>query len=353
MEALKSPLGITRYLAPRSTTPKRYAPLTHSDLHRGQYQLCNQRIQFKDAFGEYVLTDPALLPPGGQSGILKSPRPVRFVFAGDFGERGDHLSSVTNSLKKELDRLLSHQIQPIVVGLGDFIYPHGPTSRPSKESDYLFEIFKALTPITQIAPVYGILGNHEYGSSQGPGDPGLFISMANEAGIKMPGRYYHLAVESAQHPVVDCFFLDTTPLIKDERQLHWLDQGLKNSLKKEQESGQKRQRFIIGHHPPKCAGLHKDYLGFMETLLSPALAMADAYIAGHEHELQALGTAGQPPIFVSGTGSDARSLSEGHHPDILFRSNAGGFLTAELAREGSPVFAFKNTKGAYLYQNRV
>jgi hypothetical protein len=73
-----------------------------------------------------------------------------------------------------------------------------------------------------------------------------------------------------------------------------------------------RACFLVGHHPPATAGGHaKDFskparVERMRRLVAAAGPGLRAYLAGHDHDLQHLRTAGGLDVLVSGNGCCAR-----------------------------------------------
>jgi acid phosphatase len=147
-------------------------------------------------------------------------------------------------------------------------------------------------PALQV-PWYALLGNHDY-----RGNPQAQIDYAARSKRwRMPARYYQVADAALVRADTDLFAIDTSPFVeryraKDgtigsntrsqdtARQLAWLDQTLSQSRAK--------WKLVTGHHPIRSGGSgHGDQPEIIAQVL-PILNRhgVQAYIAGHDHDLQ-------------------------------------------------------------------
>ena len=103
-------------------------------------------------------------------------------------------------------------------------------------------------------------------------------------------------------------------VIQDRKQIRWLESSLKNSTAK--------WKIVYGHHTLWSAGGGKfTEARALRQLIGPIICKyADAYFAGHEHELEIntdsclkeTGTSKHPlPLIISGAGAKQRPV---HHP---------------------------------------
>jgi hypothetical protein len=102
--------------------------------------------------------------------------------------------------------------------------------------------------------------------------------------------------------------------------------------------------FLVGHHPPVTAGIHRtdatpDYLARTRRLLDAGRGRVRAWLAGHDHDLQHLRTPDGLDVFVSGNGARGRPFERFESPsvkgaEIEFASVRWGYGLLEVARDG-------------------
>jgi len=214
------------------------------------------------------------------------------------------------------------------IQLGDNIYPDGADANDGKDdqkrmNDLILAPLKPLFTENPELMVYSALGNHDWKSSR----KGVALQtqwMENQKNFTLPEQGYYKYTVGNKGNDVEFFVLDTnmllsgqtfyevplnkdgsegelTPALKsgsaeleqpeehelpitneDEQQLAWLSQGLANSTAK--------WKVVYGHHILWSIGGTKYSEGHvLRQLLLPSLCQyADAYIAGHEHDLELL-----------------------------------------------------------------
>jgi len=212
------------------------------------------------------------------------------------------------------------------IQLGDNIYPDGAGADDGKEEQKRMNdlILAPLTPLFAENPelmVYSALGNHDWKSSR----QGVALQtqwMAKQKNFTLDEQGYYKYTVGSKGNDVEFFVLDTNMLLsgqtfyevalnsdgsegeltkalnnasaeeekaeqhelpindEDEQQLAWLAQGLENSTAK--------WKIVYGHHILWSIGGTKYSEGHvLRRLLLPTLCQyADAYIAGHEHDLE-------------------------------------------------------------------
>ena len=231
---------------------------------------------------------------------------LNFLILGDWGRKGtpDQLA-VADGMARVAEQLKSR----FVVTTGDNFYD-GVTSLHDAHWQESYETVYQ-SPSLQI-PWYVVLGNHDYqGSVQAQLDY-VYLS----ARWCLPARYY--AVEKAINATASALlvFLDTSPFLSSyqangpeyieavrgqnpERQLNWLQRTLAAS--------KASSKLVFGHHPIYSASpYHGDTLELQSRLLPILQAHhVQAYICGHEHDLQHLAADGVD-YFVSGAGAECR-----------------------------------------------
>ncbi|WP_125559593.1 metallophosphoesterase [Pseudoalteromonas rubra] len=214
------------------------------------------------------------------------------------------------------------------IQLGDNIYPDGAGANDGKDDQQRMNdlILKPLQPLFAQQPelvVYSALGNHDWKTSR----KGVKLQtewMASQPNFTMSERGYYSYTIGEPGNDVELFVLDTNMLLsgqhyyeiplrpdgseqglasalaagqaevedierheepvngEDHRQLAWLADGLKNSKAK--------WKLVYGHHILwSIGGTKYDEGHVLRRLILPELCQyADAYIAGHEHDLELL-----------------------------------------------------------------
>ncbi|WP_426358088.1 metallophosphoesterase [Pseudocolwellia sp. HL-MZ19] len=241
------------------------------------------------------------------------------------------------------------------IQLGDNIYPDGADANDGKDDQKRMDdlILKPLQPLidnNNDIMIYSALGNHDWKSSR----KGVALQtewMKNQPNFYLGEKGYYQYKVGEQGNDVEFFVLDTNMLLSakpiyeiplnsdgsetelDEamlkkmgeleyadphenpvkgenlEQLAWLKKGLETSTAK--------WKVVYGHHILWSIGGTKYSEGHVlrELLLPTLCKSADAYIAGHEHDLELLtddcslyGEADRPalPLIISGAASKMR-----------------------------------------------
>jgi len=172
-----------------------------------------------------------------------------------------------------------------IVLTGDTFYPCGVSSISDPR-------WSVATPLTAIgAPVYEILGNHDYcGSSKHEAQRDTPLANWN-----FPATQYTL-----RSPLADFVMIDTTPLA------YGYNTAAMDAVRNGFASSRAHWRIVVGHHSIVSSGWHgrfpKDQHARMLTLIRPMQdAKVDLYLCGHDHHLELLDT--NPRMLVSGAGS--------------------------------------------------
>jgi len=260
---------------------------------------------------------------------------LNFGIIGDWGRHGrpDQMA-----VAQQMALACARANAAFVISVGDNFYEDGVASVDDPHWEKSFaRVYTA--PSLQV-PWYVQLGNHDYkGNVQAQLD-----YAKTSTRWKMPARYWCqvMAVDAATN--VEFFFIDTSPMISayaehpenpqmekelsalrnehyEQQQMAWLDRALGSSTAP--------WKLVVGHHPIYSAGLgHGSEQDLINTLL-PLLRKhgVQAYIAGHDHDLQHLQT-GPMHLIISGGGSE-------HRPVWLiaeskFSESASGFAVASL-----------------------
>jgi|GEM_PF-1451914 len=316
-------------------------PFPKARLHNTVFQMINGRSQLMDFHGSFVLTEIDKLPAGGKvcNFPLQTPT-ATFVLFGDMGAPSEQRSQVIQAMNKSLHDSKCNKSTPFVIGLGDWMYPRGPTDHSKSQINLAHKtIFHACQPLIKSAPLYGILGNHEYGDEIAPANPEAFLQAASQAGIVIPSRYYQLEFDHKEFGI-DCFALDTSTIATDVDQVQWLTQQLAYSVARETREAMPRWRIIAAHHPLESYGLHEGETLFLKSLLSTALPQIHLYICGHEHDMEFLDFSDKlnqkpseklPPMLLTGTTSYSRSVQQGSFSQ--YATSVAGFGHLNISKD--------------------
>jgi acid phosphatase len=307
-------------------------PLTRRDFVRTLFAASQTALVGK------LLTEP-LAAEEMSTGALN------FGIIGDWGRHGRPDQA---AVAQEMGLACARANAAFVISVGDNFYEDGVASLQDPHWQQSFE--RVYTAPSLQAPWYVALGNHDYrGSVEAQLEYGKISGR-----WKMPARYWRqvMAVDAATN--VEFFFIDTTPMMHEYKhdshmaaawtqvvptQMAWLDHALGSSTAP--------WKLVIGHHPIYSAGLgHGSEQDLIATLL-PMLQKhgVQAYIAGHDHDLQHLQT-GPLHLIISGGGSEHRpvwSISESK-----FSKSASGFAVASL-RAGEMQVRFTDDRGRLLH----
>lgn len=246
------------------------------------------------------------------------------------------------------------------IQLGDNIYPDGADANDGKDDQKRMNdlILTPLQPLFKQVPhmvVYSALGNHDWKTSR----KGVALQtawMAKQPNFHMDKQGYYSYKQGEHGNDVEFFVLDTNMLLsgqhyyeiplakdgseqglatalasgvakieeienhevplngEDHKQLAWLANGLKQSTAK--------WKIVYGHHVLwSIGGTKYDEAHVLRRLILPELCQyADAYIAGHEHDLELLSddcsrvsNSNKPPLplIISGAASKMRGIHRG------------------------------------------
>ncbi|WP_440056085.1 metallophosphoesterase [Pseudoalteromonas sp. T1lg65] len=246
------------------------------------------------------------------------------------------------------------------IQLGDNIYPDGAAANDGKDDQQRMNdlILSPLKPLFKQNPeliVYSALGNHDWKTSR----RGVKLQtewMQTQPNFYMDSQGYYNYTLGEKGNDVEFFVLDTNMLLsgqhyyeiplksdgseqglasalasgqaevediekheqpvngEDHRQLAWLADGLKNSTAK--------WKIVYGHHVLwSIGGTKYDEAHVLRRLILPELCeYADAYIAGHEHDLELLtddcsrvlpgNNKPKLPLIISGAASKMRGIHQ-------------------------------------------
>ena len=255
---------------------------------------------------------------------------LRFVVFGDWGRNGEDKQRET-AREMGID---ANKFKPaFIVSTGDNIYPSGV--RSTRDYNWLASFEEIYTAHSLQTDWYVVLGNHDYkGSTQAEIDYSAIDRRWN-----MPATYYaktfFIGGDSSQGILM--VFIDTTPLISEyyvgtehhviaadtATQRIWLEKTLREA------PPSIKWKFVFGHHPLWTGGnrMKAPEVTELKSLLRPIFEKyhVNAYICGHDHNLQYIKPEGFTHYFVSGAGSETTPVVL--HPDGgKFAKSINGFM---------------------------
>lgn len=257
-----------------------------------------------------------------------------FIVLGDFGRVGDYY-------QKDVARELGHASVAIeaefIVSVGDNFYPNGVQS--TQDYHWISSYESIYTDPSLYTDWYVALGNHDYrGNVQAQIDYSNISRRWN-----MPARYYSKTFELEDGEKLLLVVMDTNPYIDDYHkdpekyagitqqdtlaQTKWLERTLNTN------DTSITWKIVVGHHPLYSGGKRKNDENTL--LFEKKFAKlfdqykVDAYICGHEHDLQIIKPKGKYTTqFLSGAASEVR-LS-GEREGTIFAATEPGFMTFSI-----------------------
>ena len=281
-----------------------------------------------------------------------------FMVIGDWGRCGEYYQ------KEVANQLAAASISTnaeFVVSTGDNFYPKGvisvddPLWKKSYEDVYHhFSLQKDW---------YIVLGNHDYKVT-----PQAQIDYTQKSRRwKLPSHYYSLKfpIDGDTMQQIQILFMDTTPLIDKyysepeyspfiitqdtAAQMNWLRTTLADK------DPSIKWRIVIGHHPLYTSGKR---INSIETLQFRKRMNSlfekykvDAYICGHEHQLEYIKPDGCTHHFISGAGSEARDV-KGNLAESKFKIADHGFISFSITNEMMKAY-FINWEGKILSEQTI
>ncbi|KMT66104.1 acid phosphatase [Catenovulum maritimum] len=241
---------------------------------------------------------------------------INFVVIGDWGRNGHYQQQ---AVANQMDNLMYWLDGDFIISTGDNFYPNGISSVNDPYLQTSFE--QVYSGPNLFEPWYLTLGNHDYRGSVLAQIAYTKISQR----WNLPERYYSKTFKlenqgdiASNNNQILIVFLDTSPFEADyqtndkyisvrsqnaEEQLNWMEQQLSSSHAK--------WKLVVGHHPMYSSGKRFGKTESIRQTLEDRLEahQVDAYIAGHEHDLQHNKVKGkQLHHFISGAGATTRPV---------------------------------------------
>ncbi|MEQ1503053.1 MAG: metallophosphoesterase, partial [Myxococcota bacterium] len=215
-----------------------------------------------------------------------------------------------------------------VLLLGDNLYPRGMEADDDPRMDaWIGETYRGLG-----APVYLVVGNHDYGHGRDKARAAREIAWAD----RTPGFEFPANAWVADAGPARIIGLDTNAMFQfgARFQGQWLHDRLAES--------DARWKIVVGHHPYRSEGPHGNAGTYDDTRLVPFVSggelrevfdrelcgAVDLYAAGHDHSRQLLEWCGTS-LIVSGAGASATPIV-GHGNRVSFAEGSPGGVWVEV-----------------------
>jgi tartrate-resistant acid phosphatase type 5 len=288
--------------------------------------------------------------------LQKTQKPLRFIAFGDWGRNGE-------DNQKEVARemgVVAKKFKPeFIVSTGDNIYPNGV--RSTRDYNWIASFENIYTDQSLQTDWYVVLGNHDY-----RGDPQAEIDYSSvDRRWNMPARYYSKIFfigEDSTNGVL-LVFLDTTPFLSESyigdkhhvqgqdtaMQRIWLEKTLAEA------PANIKWKFVFGHHPVYTGGgrMKAKETVEMKNLFKPIFEKyhVNAYICGHDHNLQYIKPPGFTHYFVTGAGAELAKTVV--HPEGgIYARAINGFMNFSVYGEEMQVHLISLT-GEKLFSAKI
>ena len=277
---------------------------------------------------------------------------LRFMVFGDWGRNGeDNQKQVARAMG-----VVAKKFNPeFIVSTGDNFYPNGV--RSTRDHNWIASFENIYTSQSLQTDWYIVLGNHDY-----RGEPQAEIDYSGiDRRWNMPARYYSKIVfindDTTQGLLL--VFIDTTPFLSESylnnkfhmegqdsaKQKIWLEKTLSEA------PANIKWKFVFGHHPVYTGGGRMKALETLEMkkIFQPVFEKyhVNAYICGHDHNLQYIKPPGFTHYFVSGAGSEL-SRTFVHPEGGIFARAENGFMNITVSSKQMHV-SMVNYKGENIY----
>jgi len=281
----------------------------------------------------------------------KQENSINFLVVGDWGRNGEfHQKDVAHQMGLEAAK--NHT--SFVLSMGDNFYPDGIISTTDPQWNKSFE--DIYTNYSLNIPWFTAFGNHDY---RGNIQAQLDYSKISRR-WRTTERYYSFEKTIPNSSEKALFvFIDSNPFDETlsrnrhsdlasqnkEAQLEWLEKTLATSTAS--------WKIVIGHHPLYTTGVRRDKMLDVRKVFLPIFEKhkVNAYLAGHEHDLQHQKPEGFTHYFVSGAGSEIRPVTQDEQ-QTKFAISDHGFMSMQLLKDKLNVQVI-NFEGKQLYQTTI
>lgn len=259
----------------------------------------------------------AQLPQRDAGRVAPADKPIHVVAFGDFGTGNSNQAAVARAIAQRN----ASQHFDLGITMGDNFYFCGVRSVSDPKWKSRWEDF--YTPLG--FPFYAALGNHDYGHPPiicpfERGSPDAEVAYtAHSKSWRMPARYYTFKAG----PVL-FIAIDTEGWSAE--QLAWIQATLAASAS----DPDIKWRIVYGHHPIYTSGVHLNErrISALRAQLLPILKAAhvDAYICGHDHDLEHLRADGMEFLICGGGGAKLRGFVGARQPISVSSASKYAFL---------------------------
>ncbi|MDX2227310.1 MAG: metallophosphoesterase [Verrucomicrobiae bacterium] len=278
----------------------------------------------------------ALEPP------VRSPAVRHFLCFGDWGFTGREQGRVARAMTVFLKANPGYHG---VLSLGDNFY--GELKKGVHDIRWKAEFEEMYPRPVFDQPFYALLGNHDYDDQEGKAQIELDYAAAHP-GTRwtLPSRWYRTDfTDDSGRSLMTALTLDSnhSNLAKKQwkEQIAWLERQL---------SGPRgRWTLVMAHHPLFTNGTHGDN----DTLIDewgPLFEKyrVDAYLAGHDHDLEHLQVKGYSTDFLISGGGGAPTRPGQTDENRVFYRSVYGFMHLAVGPEEFAI-RFYDAEGAVLY----
>lgn len=290
--------------------------------------------------------------------LIVTKKAINFIAMGDFGRNGEYSQKeVANQMGKTAKEFGAN----FFVITGDNFYPSGVASTQDYSWTASFE--QIYTAHSLQNDWYVVLGNHDYkGNVQAEIDYSKISRRWH-----MPARYYSkkISIDGDTTQQALFVFLDTSPFISQ----YYSSEDHKENVQSQDTAAQRKWaekvlgdpspnikwRIVVGHHPLFTGGKRiqsidtKEMNERFKSIFDKY--KVDAYICGHEHNLQYIKPVGNTHYFVTGSGSEITPTIK--YPEIgKFAVAENGFMAFTITPEKMIVQIIKKD-GAILYSDVI
>ena len=286
--------------------------------------------------------------------LVVNKKALNFIAMGDWGRNGEYKQREVANQMGTTAKILG---TGFFIATGDNFYPSGVASVQDHRWIDSYEDIYTAHSLQQ--NWYVVLGNHDYkGNVQAEVDYTKVDRRWN-----MPARYYSkkMILDDDTTQQVLLVFIDTSPLIAEyykspdhadvktqdtALQRKWLEATLSDA------SPNIKWKIVCGHHPLYTGGkrMNANETKELNNLLKPIFDKykVDAYICGHEHNLQYIKPEGKTHYFVSGAGSETTPVVL-HTDGGKFAISENGFIAFSLS-SNALLAQIISYKGEVLYK---
>lgn len=284
---------------------------------------------------------------------------IAFLAIGDFGRHG---AFTQKEVARDMGTVAEILDLNFTVSVGDNFYPTGVQS--TQDYQWISSFESIYTHHLLHEPWFVALGNHDY-----EGNVQAQIDYSNVSRRwEMPNRYFERLIEIDNDQYLQLLVIDTNPMVskylkEPEKYLGINDQSTQEQLKWIEDKLSTTNpkivwRIVVGHHPLYSGGKRKTAKETQEiqNLLEPVFEKhkVDAYICGHEHDLQIIKRNNKPfTQFLSGAGSELRE--SGRTEGTLFADAVPGFMAFTLTNKVLTAYVIQSQKNDFkvIYKNKI